>query len=204
MKREREGRYGLWIFILVFCCSSNVVVRWFRLLSGTSGVWPFSELTPKWGPNFGLSSHCPGLWSLSSFLCHVSEPNNFQTFVVAYFCQEGTYPFSMVANQRIFRISEFFLVIFVYCCHSPSWPTSSALAWFLRVNWTFRRLYVCFSFQLFFSSLISSLEISLQSFYKLRLSIIYTQIKDFNSIQNYLFVGIKLVQVLLCKTNLSI
>ena len=37
---EKESRDGPWIFFLLFCCRSKVLVRWFRLHRFASGVRP--------------------------------------------------------------------------------------------------------------------------------------------------------------------
>ena len=60
MRREREGKYRSWIFFLIFCCSSNLLVRWFRLHSCAFGVGPLFGAHPKTEAIIFVSLHLRG------------------------------------------------------------------------------------------------------------------------------------------------
>ena len=77
---EKESRDRPWIFFLVFCCCSNMLISLVFFFTGSHLVWdPLSELTSKWGPaNFGrlhmaLSSHYH-VTSTSHQLSNLSRP----------------------------------------------------------------------------------------------------------------------------------
>ena len=132
---EKESRHRPWIFFLVFCYISNVlvIVRRFRLHSCVSSV----------KTQFGAHSKLATVIFVSLYIfvagvqllflpCHVSESTNLQTRVIPLLppgVGGRTYPLSVVPILcRSFWTSCFFLVIFNYRIHSPVWPTTNALA----------------------------------------------------------------------------
>ena len=95
---ERKGRHRPWFIFLVFCCSSNVLVRWFRLHNCESGVRPFSRALPKMGAIIFVSLYIVVAdVQLSSLPRHVPQETDFQTRVAPLLPPEvsivGTYPF---------------------------------------------------------------------------------------------------------------
>ena len=80
MRREREDGQRPWIFFLVFCCSSNVLIRWFHLYRLESSVRP---LFGAHG-NFRLSSHSP---SKSSSHLRANGLSNQSRCLTAVWCR---------------------------------------------------------------------------------------------------------------------
>ena len=149
--RRKKGRGRLWIFFLVFCCSSNVLVRWFRHHSCASGVWHlFRAHRSKGSRNFLLSSHCPGKSLLSSLPRHVSEPTYFQTLTSTW-CHRVDISVSGCSTPA-HKIWDLWVFSnhFDYRRHSPEtpWPTTSA--WLTQVSWLPRRLCLLFLIIFFF------------------------------------------------------
>ena len=110
MWREREQTQSLNFFFLVFCCSSNVLVRWFRLHWCASGVRPLFGAHLTMGATIFVSLYIfvAGV-QLSSLPRHVSQTTNFQTRVVPLL------PSGVVGrNISVSSCSPLFLIIFDY------------------------------------------------------------------------------------------
>ena len=138
MRREQSWQRP-WIFLLIFCCSSNICVQ----------LWIWCETHPKMGLVIFISLYtsliCVQLLSLPR---HILQPTLFQTHIISIclVSEWGTYPFFVVPHpHRRFGTSVFFFLIILNS---------------LSFTCLFCRISVCFSF-LFFSSLSPSSEIIL-------------------------------------------
>ena len=134
---EKESRHRQ-IFFLVFCYSSDVLVRWFRLHSCASGVRPLFGAQSKMGATT-FDYLRPGKCSLLSLPRHASLLTNFQTQVVLF----------LSSAQKIFKSYLITVVIHRWLAdlQRALWPDFSG------VSKPFRRLSVSFLFLLFFFSL---------------------------------------------------
>ena len=149
-QEEKESRDRPWIFFLVFCCSSTMLVLWFRFHRFASGVRPPFRSLPKNGATIFV---CPYISvacvQLTVFTSSRQATNSLKPS--AYLClvlEGGPYPFPVVPLlRRRFGIFGFFPVICNYRSHLPviDWPTTRALAWIIqRSAGLSPRLYVCF------------------------------------------------------------
>ena len=119
--------------------------------------------------NFRLSSHCPGLCSLSSLPRHVSQPTNFQTRIVLLLhprVRGRIYPFPLVPHlRRRLWTSIFFQSFLLPYSFIRYWLTY--IEFFdlapLAVTWTLFSSYYYFNFLSLSLSLSRSPEISLPS-----------------------------------------
>ena len=165
---EKESRDRPWTFFLVFCCSSNVPVRWFRLHRFAFGVRPsFSELNMKLGP------HLWDIFTLSWLdftrvftpLCFRSNSHS-NRFVLLF--SPGvwgrTYPFPVVQLlRRRFGASDFLKSFLITLVIHPWLAALQQVLWSdsPEASRPFRRL--CVYFFLLFFSLSPSSEIYLPS-----------------------------------------
>ena len=132
-ERERESRHRLWIFFLVFCCSSIMLVHWFHLSSCASCVKPLFGAHPKMGAVTFDYLHMIRT-SVNSRLYFVTSPSqlSFKPESSAYFrlCRrEGHIRFPWFFTCTVDLGPLVFSSYFNY--QSPSsltgWPTTSAL-----------------------------------------------------------------------------
>ena len=139
---ERESRHRPWILFLVFCCSSDVFVRWFCLYSCASGLRPLFELHHKIGLVTFVRLHIFVGWvQLSSLPRHVSQLTDFQNRVApvlpSVVSEWRNIPFIRfhICAEYLWLLG-FFVVIFNYRSHSSvtGWPITSALARRLRAR----------------------------------------------------------------------
>ena len=130
MRREREGRNIPWIFFLVFCCSSNVFVRWFWHHICAFSVRLFFKV---WAFNFLLSINLPCRGSTRVFTSS-HRIANFQTQVVTLLLPVAERNISVSAGstpmQKILDF-HFFLVIFITVV-IYLWPASPR--WMLKTE----------------------------------------------------------------------
>ena len=127
-KRDRT-----WIFFLLFCSSSSVLVRWFRLHSCASGVTPF------WGyiqNETAVFVYIYIVFSWCSVLVTAPSQLTFKPEVPLLPPGVGGRNISVsdgsTSTRKIWEL-QFFKVIFDYRSHSlvTGWPRLSALAWLL-------------------------------------------------------------------------
>ena len=127
---ERKRRNRHWIFFLVFCCSSNILVCWFHLHSCASGVRPLFRAYSKIGA--AISVIFTSSWLVFNCCLYLimspSQPT-LKPEWSPYFClvlEGGTYLFPVVPllRRRSGTPCVFFLVIFNYHSHTcvTGWP----------------------------------------------------------------------------------
>ena len=149
---ERESRYRPWIFFLVFCCSSNVLIRWFRVHGCTSGMRILFGVNPKMKLVFFASLYISLADVQLLVLPHrISQSTNFQPRVVPLFPpgvvrrNQSVSSGSTPAQNTLDLCFFFFLVIFLItvvihpwlaALQQVLWPESR------EVSLAFRRLTV--------------------------------------------------------------
>ena len=143
---KQASKERSWIFFLVFCCSSNMLSRWFRLYRFASGVGLlFGACLKITAATLARLPIAVSSLQLTIFTSSRFFTNWFSNTSRPLISWGSVFSGSTPAN-KIWDL-QFFLVIFNYRCHShmTGWPTTSALAW---VSWKSagRRLSVCFFF----------------------------------------------------------
>ena len=136
---EKESRRRHWIFILVLCCSSNMLVHWFCFYRFASSVRPLFRVDPKMGlGNFRLILRLRGwrYWLCSPL--HFRFLTNFQNessplLTSDVVSDRGLYHFLVVQNLRRPGTYIFFLSFLITVVIQP-WLADHS-----------RRFYVWFS-----------------------------------------------------------
>ena len=138
-REEKKSRDRPWIFFLVFCCSSSMFVYWLRFHRCMFGASPFSDPTPKRGPQ--LATVFTLSWLVFTCVFTLSclrakwRSNPCRPFISAG-CPRKNISVSGGSSpaQRIWDLPFFFFFFSHFRSHSPvtGWPTTNALAWLTR------------------------------------------------------------------------